>query len=81
MVLRPNSFEDTYKNIIINEENGAEMRVVGKLEEDRTIKDFLIVQKERDRKIIDIYSTIEEEDSITIWFEKAIKKIENKKRK
>ena len=29
IVLRPNSFDDSYKNIIINEENGAEMRVVG----------------------------------------------------
>lgn len=29
IILRPNSFDDSYKNIIINEENGAEMRVVG----------------------------------------------------
>ncbi|PWA11330.1 DUF3427 domain-containing protein [Flavobacterium laiguense] len=29
IVLRPNSFDTSYKNIIINEENGAEMRVVG----------------------------------------------------
>lgn len=29
IVLRPNSFDDSYKNIIINDENGAEMRVVG----------------------------------------------------
>ena len=29
IVLRPNSFDNTYKNIIINEENGKEMRVVG----------------------------------------------------
>ena len=29
IVLRPNSFDDSYKNIIINEENSAEMRVVG----------------------------------------------------
>ena len=29
IVLRPNSYDDSYKNIIINEENGAEMRVVG----------------------------------------------------
>ncbi|HEX5187805.1 MAG TPA: DUF3427 domain-containing protein, partial [Nitrososphaeraceae archaeon] len=28
IVLRPNSFDGSYKNIIINEENGAEMRVV-----------------------------------------------------
>jgi len=27
--LRPNSFDASYKNIIINEENGAEMKVVG----------------------------------------------------
>ena len=29
IILRPNSLDDSYKNIIINEENGAEMRVVG----------------------------------------------------
>ena len=29
IVLRPNSYDDSYKNIIINEENGVEMRVVG----------------------------------------------------
>jgi superfamily II DNA or RNA helicase/HKD family nuclease/SOS-response transcriptional repressor LexA len=29
IVLRPNSFDDSYKNIVINEENGAGMRVVG----------------------------------------------------
>jgi len=29
IVLRPNSFDDSFKNIIINEENGDEMRVVG----------------------------------------------------
>ena len=29
IVLRPNSFDTSYKNIIINEENAAEMRVVG----------------------------------------------------
>jgi len=29
IVLRPNSFDSSYKNIIINEENGSEMRVVG----------------------------------------------------
>jgi superfamily II DNA or RNA helicase/HKD family nuclease len=29
IVLRPNSFDDSYKNIIITEENGSEMRVVG----------------------------------------------------
>ena len=29
VILRPNSFDESYKNIIINEENGAEMRVVG----------------------------------------------------
>lgn len=29
IVLRPNSFDSSYKNIIINEENGAEMRIVG----------------------------------------------------
>jgi superfamily II DNA or RNA helicase len=29
IVLRPNSFDDSFKNIIINEENGSEMRVVG----------------------------------------------------
>jgi superfamily II DNA or RNA helicase/HKD family nuclease len=29
IVLRPNSLDTSYKNIIINEENGAEMRVVG----------------------------------------------------
>ena len=29
IVLRPNSFDDTFKNIIITEENGAEMKVVG----------------------------------------------------
>ena len=27
--LRPNSYDDTYKNIIITEENGAEMKVIG----------------------------------------------------
>lgn len=27
--LRPNSYDDTYKSIVINEENGAEMRIVG----------------------------------------------------
>lgn len=29
ITLRPNSLDDSYKSIIINEENGAEMRVVG----------------------------------------------------
>jgi len=29
ITLRPNSFDESYENIIINEENGAEMRVVG----------------------------------------------------
>jgi superfamily II DNA or RNA helicase/HKD family nuclease len=29
IILRPNSFDESYENIIINEENGAEMRVVG----------------------------------------------------
>lgn len=29
IILRPNSFDASYKNIIINEDNGAEMRVVG----------------------------------------------------
>jgi superfamily II DNA or RNA helicase/HKD family nuclease/phage repressor protein C with HTH and peptisase S24 domain len=29
IVLRPNSFDSSYKNIIINEENGASMRIVG----------------------------------------------------
>jgi superfamily II DNA or RNA helicase/HKD family nuclease len=29
IVLRPNSFDDSYENIIINEENSLEMRVVG----------------------------------------------------
>lgn len=29
IILRPNSFDTSYKNIIINEENGTEMRVVG----------------------------------------------------
>jgi superfamily II DNA or RNA helicase/HKD family nuclease len=29
IVLRPNSFDNTYQNIIISEENAAEMRVVG----------------------------------------------------
>jgi hypothetical protein len=29
IILRPNSFDASYKNIIINEENGKEMRVVG----------------------------------------------------
>jgi superfamily II DNA or RNA helicase/HKD family nuclease/SOS-response transcriptional repressor LexA len=29
IALRPNSFYDSYKDIVINEENGAEMRVVG----------------------------------------------------
>ena len=29
ITLRPNSYDDTYKNIIVTEENGAEMRVVG----------------------------------------------------
>ena len=29
IVLRPNSFDDSFKNIIINEEDGAGMRVVG----------------------------------------------------
>jgi superfamily II DNA or RNA helicase/SOS-response transcriptional repressor LexA len=29
IVLRPNSFDASYKSIIINEDNGAEMRVVG----------------------------------------------------
>jgi superfamily II DNA or RNA helicase/HKD family nuclease len=33
IVLRPNSFDDSYNNIIINEENGAEMRVVGEFVE------------------------------------------------
>ncbi|MFT7614331.1 MAG: hypothetical protein ACI9J3_003313 [Parvicellaceae bacterium] len=29
IILRPNSYNETYKNIIITEDNGAEMRVVG----------------------------------------------------
>jgi hypothetical protein len=29
IILRPNSLEESYKNIIIDEDNGAEMRVVG----------------------------------------------------
>ena len=29
IVLRPNSFDNSYKNIIINEENSEEMRVIG----------------------------------------------------
>ena len=29
IVLRPNSFDDRFKNIIINEDNGANMKVVG----------------------------------------------------
>lgn len=29
IVLRPNSFDKSYKNIFINEENGARMRVDG----------------------------------------------------
>ncbi|WP_244140853.1 DUF3427 domain-containing protein [Kaistella flava (ex Peng et al. 2021)] len=29
IILRPNSFDDSYKNIIINEENGEGMRIVG----------------------------------------------------
>ena len=29
ITLRPNSFDDSYENILISEENGAEMRVVG----------------------------------------------------
>ncbi|AWG22352.1 restriction endonuclease subunit R [Flavobacterium faecale] len=29
IILRPNSYDGSYKNIIINEENGAEMRVIG----------------------------------------------------
>ncbi|WP_198034422.1 DUF3427 domain-containing protein [Dyadobacter tibetensis] len=29
VILRPNSYDNSYKDIIINEENGAEMRVVG----------------------------------------------------
>jgi SOS-response transcriptional repressor LexA len=29
IILRPNSFDNSYKDIIINEENGSEMRVVG----------------------------------------------------
>lgn len=29
IILRPNSFDNSYKNIIINEENGKEMKVVG----------------------------------------------------
>ena len=29
IVLRPNSFDTSYKNIVINEENGKEMRIVG----------------------------------------------------
>lgn len=29
IVLRPNSFDASFKNIIINEENGNEMRIVG----------------------------------------------------
>lgn len=29
IVLRPNSFDDSFKNIIINEENSSEMKVVG----------------------------------------------------
>jgi hypothetical protein len=29
ITLRPNSFDNSYKSIIINEENGAEMRIVG----------------------------------------------------
>ena len=33
IVLRPNSYDDSYKNIVINEVNGAEMRVVGEFVE------------------------------------------------
>jgi hypothetical protein len=29
IILRPNSFDDSYENIVINAENGAGMRVVG----------------------------------------------------
>ena len=29
IVLRPNSFDNSYHNIIINEQNAAEMRVIG----------------------------------------------------
>ncbi len=29
IILRPNSFDDSFKNIVINEENGKEMKVVG----------------------------------------------------
>ena len=29
IVLRPNSFDDSFKNIIINKENGKNMRIVG----------------------------------------------------
>jgi hypothetical protein len=29
IILRPNSYDDSFKNIIITEENGEEMRVVG----------------------------------------------------
>ena len=29
IILRPNSFDDSFQNIIINEENGKNMKVVG----------------------------------------------------
>ncbi|WP_432222137.1 DUF3427 domain-containing protein [Flavobacterium sp. TMP13] len=29
IILRPNSFDDSYQSIVINEENGSEMRIVG----------------------------------------------------
>ena len=29
VLLRPNSLDNSYKDIVVNEENGAEMRVVG----------------------------------------------------
>jgi hypothetical protein len=32
-VLRPNSFDNSYQNIIITEENAAKMRVVGEFVE------------------------------------------------
>jgi SOS-response transcriptional repressor LexA len=38
IVLRPNSFDASYQNIIINEENAAEMRVVGEFVE--ILKDY-----------------------------------------
>jgi hypothetical protein len=33
VVLRPNSFDSTYQNIIITEENAVEMRIVGEFVE------------------------------------------------